>query len=397
MAEGRAARWIRMNHHLGTSSRIASPLAGLGEGFWLDLPTQKRGASDLRASGATKSEPVPSKGTKSEPDPSIDSFHAIALAARWIRERPCDALDADAAESEGEDGFVGEDAVEGGAADAELAGGAELVVVVEVEDILDVVLDDGVERQVDGVEDGPGRGRRFGLGGDGEVFGADDAILGLKERALDDAGELADVAWPVVLEEPGERAGSEGNGALLVAGADAVEEGLGEGGDVFFALAEGRHGETHGGETEGEVGHEKALGGHLAERDLGRGDKNGAAGRAILEGFENAEEESLAGRGEQVDAVEVDESGHDGRVGLVDQPLAGVVALEGGARQGRVGMHEARQGLLAGAALAFNGGQLHVGRDHFGLEEEFSPGGVDADDLGVGRQVDVEKLEGGRG
>ena len=44
-----------------------------------------------------------------------------------------------------EDGFVAEDAIEGGAADAELAGGAELVAAVEVEDILDVMLDDGVE------------------------------------------------------------------------------------------------------------------------------------------------------------------------------------------------------------------------------------------------------------
>ena len=45
-------------------------------------------------------------------------------------------------------GFVGEDAVEGGAADAELAGGAEFVAAVEVEDVLDVVLDDGVEGEV---------------------------------------------------------------------------------------------------------------------------------------------------------------------------------------------------------------------------------------------------------
>ena len=44
-----------------------------------------------------------------------------------------------------EDVFVSEDAVEGGAADAELAGGAEFVAAVEVEDVLDVMLNDGVE------------------------------------------------------------------------------------------------------------------------------------------------------------------------------------------------------------------------------------------------------------
>ena len=58
-----------MNDPLGTSSLIASPLPGLGERFGLEFPTLKRGASNLCASGATKS----------EPDPSIDTFHAIAL------------------------------------------------------------------------------------------------------------------------------------------------------------------------------------------------------------------------------------------------------------------------------------------------------------------------------
>src|SRR5665213_196218 len=74
-AEGRSGsrrrkQGNRMNDPLGTSSLIASPLAGLGERFWLELPTLKGGANNLCASGATKS----------EPDPSIDSFHAIALA-----------------------------------------------------------------------------------------------------------------------------------------------------------------------------------------------------------------------------------------------------------------------------------------------------------------------------
>ena len=44
-----------------------------------------------------------------------------------------------------EDGFVAEDAVEGRAADAELARRAQFVPVVEVEHILHVVMDHGVE------------------------------------------------------------------------------------------------------------------------------------------------------------------------------------------------------------------------------------------------------------
>ena len=45
------------------------------------------------------------------------------------------------------DGFVGEDAVEGRAADVELAGGAEPVAAAELEDVFNMVADDGVERE----------------------------------------------------------------------------------------------------------------------------------------------------------------------------------------------------------------------------------------------------------
>jgi hypothetical protein len=64
-----------------------------------------------------------------------------------------------------EEGLVAEDAVEGGAADGELAGGAELVSAVEVEDILDVISDDGVEGEVIGLACGLVVGLRVGLGG----------------------------------------------------------------------------------------------------------------------------------------------------------------------------------------------------------------------------------------
>ena len=71
----------------------------------------------------------------------------------------------------GEEVFVGEDAVEGGAADGELAGGTELVAAVEVEDELDMMVDDGVEGKVGGTggrlrvkqRDGAGRGAGPGI------------------------------------------------------------------------------------------------------------------------------------------------------------------------------------------------------------------------------------------
>ena len=64
-----------------------------------------------------------------------------------------------------EEGFVAEDAVEGGAGDGELAGGAELVAFVEVEDVLDMLLDNGVEREVVGTDGGVRlRGAVFGRG-----------------------------------------------------------------------------------------------------------------------------------------------------------------------------------------------------------------------------------------
>jgi hypothetical protein len=67
------------------------------------------------------------------------------------------------------------------------------------------------------------------------------------------------------LEETGKCAGSEDDWALLVAGADAVEEKLRERGDVFAALAQRGDGEANGSEAKGEVGEKKSLAGHLAE------------------------------------------------------------------------------------------------------------------------------------
>jgi hypothetical protein len=278
--------------------------------------------------------------------------------------------------------FVGEDAVEGGAGDVELAGGTELVAAVEVEHVLDVVADDGVEGEIVRAGDGLGLGGRGeGVVGQGEIGGADDAVGGLEERGLEDARELAHIAGPGVLKEAGEGAGAEDDVALLIAGGDALEQGLGERGDVFAALAQGRNGEADGGEAEGEVGHEQALTGHLAKRRFRRGDENGAAGRAVLQGFEDAEEQALSGRGEEVDAVEIEEAGEGGGVGIGGEPLASVTALEGGGGEGRAGVEVAGEGGFAGAVLAFNGGKLQMGGGHLSLDEQLAPGGADADEV----------------
>jgi hypothetical protein len=210
-----------------------------------------------------------------------------------------------------------------------LAGGAEFVAFVKVEDVLDVLLDDGVEGQVVRMGDGVRLRGAIVVVGQGKVFGADDAVGGLEEGGFEDGGEFANVAGPAVLEESGEGAGAEEDRALLVAEADALEEGLGEGGDVFATQAQGRNGEANGGEAEGEVGEQETLAGHLAERSLRGGEENGAAGGAVLESFEDTEEEALSGRGEEVDAVEEGEAGEGGGVGVGDEPLAGIAALEG--------------------------------------------------------------------
>jgi hypothetical protein len=233
--------------------------------------------------------------------------------------------------------------------------------------------------------------------GKGKVAGSDDAVDGFKEGGFKDGGQLADVAGPVVLEETGERAGAEDYRALLVAGADAVEEGLGEGGDVFAAHAQRWDGEADRGETEGEVGHEEALAGHLAERGLRGGEDNGAAGGTVLECLEDAEKQTLAGRGEEVNAVEIGEAGKGGGVSIGNQPLAGVAALECGVGEGGTVEEITGQGLLAAAVLAFNGGNLDVGCGHFSLHKELAPGGANAYNLkGVGG-IQLDQREAGDG
>jgi len=206
----------------------------------------------------------------------------------------------------------------------------------------------------------------------------------LKKSVFENAGELADVAGPGVLEEAGEGAGSEDDGALLIAGADAVEEELRERGDIFAALAQRRDSEADGGEAKGEIGKKKSLTGHLAQRRLRRCEQDRAARRAILKILEDAEEQALAGRGEKVDAIEIGEAGESGGIGVGSEPLAGIAALKGAGGEGRAAEEIAGEGLFAGAVLTFDGGNLEMGRGHLRLHEELAPCGADAYDMNRG-------------
>lgn len=154
-----------------------------------------------------------------------------------------------------------------------MASGAEFIAAVEVKDILNVMADDGIEGEVAGSGGGMGAGIQIellvvlGLGAvrQCEIDRTDDAVFGFEKGGLKNAGELARVSGPVMLQEAGEDAGSEDNGALLIADTDAIEEELGEWSDVFTALAQGRNSEADGGEAEGEIGQQQALAGHLSK------------------------------------------------------------------------------------------------------------------------------------
>jgi hypothetical protein len=273
--------------------------------------------------------------------------------------------------------------------------------VVEVEDVLDVLADDDIERESGGADAGLQSEMRIGLKGrvvwESEVGGLDDSVADFEESGLEDAGELPDIAGPVVLEKAGESAGTEDDGALLITGAEAVEKVLGERSDVFAALAQGWNSETDGSETKGEVGEEQPLAGHLAQRSFRRGENDGAAGRAILKRLEDAEEQALSGRGEEIDAVEVGEACKGSGISVGGEPLARVATLKLGATHGRTAEEVARESLLAGAVFAFNGGNLEMGRGHFSLQKQLAPGRADSDDVdGCGEGVTVRRGSGGQ-
>jgi hypothetical protein len=203
-------------------------------------------------------------------------------------------------------GLVAQDAVEGGAADAELAGGAQLVAPVQVQDILHVLLNDRIQIQaVSGALPGAARAG-FQAGGQGQIFGPDDAVDGFEQRGFQHRGQLAHVSRPVVLQQPGQRAGPQHHGALLVARADAVQQRLGQHGNVFAALAQRGNGKADGGEPEGQIGQQQALRGHLAQRGLRGGQQDRSGPRTVLQRLEHAQQQTLARRRQQVHAIQIE-------------------------------------------------------------------------------------------
>ena len=267
--------------------------------------------------------------------------------------------------------------------------------------------DDGIKGEVRG----PGGGVHaevrvewwvvLGLGtvGQGKIGGLDEAIGCFEERHFENAGEFAYIAGPGVLQKPRHGAGRKDHGTKLVAGAEAVKQELCEGGNIFAALAQRRDGEADRGEAESEVGEEHALAGHVTKRCLRGSDDDGATGGTVLEGFENAEEQSLSGRGEQVNAIEVGEAGERRGITVGREPFARITALKARAGKGRTAEQILRQRLLAAAVLAFDGGDLQMRCGHFNLHEELAPRSADADDLesrGCGTHFN-ERKAGGRG
>ena len=184
---------------------------------------------------------------------------------------------------------------------------------------------------------------------------------------------------------------------MLVADADAVEQGLGERGDIFAALAQRGNGEAEGGKPEGQVGQHQPLLGHLAQRGLRGGQHDRVPRRTVLQRLEYAQQQPLTGRGEQVNAIEIEEAGEGGGIGVAGQPFTRIAALETGRGEWRVGEEIAGQRLLAGARLAFNGGHLQMGRGPLRLHQQLAPGRADAGNLHGGRRFTVHKREAGDG
>ena len=180
-------------------------------------------------------------------------------------------------------------AVEGGFADAEEAGGDELVAVElgdGAEDGLLFELGDGLDGgDVGGGEDG-GEIVAGGLVGlelrlagvelevlhlGGEVAEVEDGAAGEGAGALDGVLELADVAGPVVLHEEMEGVVGEGVGDALL-GLHALEDVRGEEGDVAAALAQGGDAQVDDVEAEVEVLAEAAGLDHVGEVAGGGGE-----------------------------------------------------------------------------------------------------------------------------
>ena len=178
-----------------------------------------------------------------------------------------------------------------------------------------------------------------------------------------------------MLKKAGQSALGEDGGRLLVAAADAVDERLGDGGDVFAVLAQGEHRKPDGGQAEGEIGQEVALTGELAQRGVRRDQEKEArsAGWIVrapaLERFNEVEEQTLTRGGEQIDAVEVESAGEGCGIRFVGQPFACIAAAKGEIAERGLPVEGLREEVLACAGLTLNGRDMETRSSNFSLKE----------------------------
>ncbi len=190
-----------------------------------------------------------------------------------------------------------------------------------------------------------------------------------------------------MLEKAGQGALGKYGGRLFVAAADAVDECLGDGSDIFAVLAQWEHRKPDGGQAEGEVGQEIALAGKLSQRGVRRDQEKKARSAGwitraqALERFNEVEEQALPRGGEQVDAVEVESAGKGCGIRFVGQPFASVAAAKGEIAERRLAVEGLREEVLASAGLTFNGRDVETGSGDFSLEQQPAQRGADANKL----------------
>jgi hypothetical protein len=162
-----------------------------------------------------------------------------------------------------------EEAIEGGAADAEHAGRANLVAVSACEDEGDVAEDRAVEVGIFGEGiGGDVRRRSGGWGGPveaGDIERADPLAGALEGGGRDDGFELADVARPGPGGKADESAWGKTTEGFCVLEAPLTEEQTGEEGEIVAAVAQGREIEANGGEMAGEIGAKRTGGSQTAQ------------------------------------------------------------------------------------------------------------------------------------
>jgi hypothetical protein len=216
-----------------------------------------------------------------------------------------------------------EHAVQGGAADAEAVGGADLVAVAAEKDIEDMVVDDVVET----LDAGFDRAGTFLLGELAErreMRGVDDTVgaiwitvWAVGPGQLDDALQFADVAGPVVGLKLGNGAAIEGSRRMAALGSAAAQDGAGDQRDVFEPGAQGGDEDLHGGDQAIEFAVELASAGQGTEIAAGGEDhaRTFRADAGAGESLEDLAELNLFGGGELVDAADEEGAAWAGKAG----------------------------------------------------------------------------------